>query len=74
MKKKLAIPNNRPLADFLPTLTKALATGITSHNVIEKDLYGEASITVNMWTTMLLLENYCWIEASNPSVFPDQKM
>lgn len=48
MKKKLAVPNNRPLADFLPTLTiqaKALATGITSHNVIEKDLLGEASIT-----------------------------
>ncbi|NLR78955.1 DNA damage-inducible protein D [Chitinophaga eiseniae] len=48
MKKKLAVPNNRPLADFLPTLTiqaKALATGITSHNVIEKDLQGEASIT-----------------------------
>ena len=48
MKKKLAVPNNRPLADFLPTLTiqaKALATGITSHNVIEKNLLGEACIT-----------------------------
>jgi DNA-damage-inducible protein D len=36
MKKKLAIPDNRPLADFLPTLTikaKDFATELTSHNV-----------------------------------------
>lgn len=41
MKKKLAIPDNRPLADFLPTLTikaKDFATELTSHNVIEKEL------------------------------------
>ena len=39
MKRKLAIPDNRPLADFLPTLTikaKDFATELTSHNVIEK--------------------------------------
>ncbi|SEW11274.1 DNA damage-inducible protein D [Chitinophaga arvensicola] len=48
MKKKLVIPENRPLADFLPTITikaKDLATEITSHNVIEKDLSGETAIT-----------------------------
>lgn len=48
MKKKLQVPENRPLADFLPTLTikaKDLATGLTSHNVVEKDLAGEISIT-----------------------------
>lgn len=48
MKRKLMVPDNRPLADFLPTLTiqaKNLATGLTSHNVIEKDLKGESSIT-----------------------------
>jgi DNA-damage-inducible protein D len=48
MKRKLMVPDNRPLADFLPTLTiqaKNLATGLTSHNVIEKDLKGENSIT-----------------------------
>ena len=47
MKKKLNIPGNRPLADFLPTLTikaKDFATELTSHNVIEKDLSGEPSI------------------------------
>jgi len=48
MKKKLAIPDGRPLADFLPTLTikaKDFATELTSHNVIEKDLNGENAIS-----------------------------
>jgi DNA-damage-inducible protein D len=48
MKKKLAIPEGRPLADFLPTLTikaKDFATELTSHNVIEKDLLGEKQIS-----------------------------
>ena len=48
MKGKLKIPSGRPLADFLPTLTikaKDFATELTSHNVIEKDLKGEANIS-----------------------------
>ena len=48
MKRKLGIPDNRPLADFLPTITikaKDLATEITNFNVKKKDLYGENSIT-----------------------------
>ncbi len=48
MKKKLAIPDNRPLADFLPTLTikaKDFATELTSHNVVEKDLKGQKHIS-----------------------------
>ena len=48
MKAQLAIKPNRPLADFLPTLTiaaKNLATEITNHNTEEKDLYGEEAIT-----------------------------
>jgi DNA-damage-inducible protein D len=48
MKHKLQIPDNRPLADFLPTLTikaKDFATELTSHNVVEKDLKGENQIT-----------------------------
>lgn len=48
MKKKLGVDNNRPLADFLPTLTiaaKNLATEMTNYNVVEKDLQGESSIT-----------------------------
>ena len=49
MKKKLGVKENRPLADFLPTLTiaaKNLATEMTNYNVEEKDLQGEASITI----------------------------
>ena len=48
MKAKYEVKENRPLADFLPTLTiaaKNLATEMTSYNVTEKDMYGEESIT-----------------------------
>lgn len=48
MKAKLGVKENRPLADFLPTLTiaaKNLATEMTNYNVESKDLYGEDSIT-----------------------------
>ncbi len=37
MKKKLGVPDRKPLADFLPTLTikaKDFATELTSHNVV----------------------------------------
>jgi DNA-damage-inducible protein D len=47
MKRKLNIPANRPLADFLPTLTikaKDFAAELTSHNVVEKELQGETAI------------------------------
>lgn len=48
MKTILAVPEGRPLADFLPTVTiaaKNLANEITNHNVTERDLQGELSIT-----------------------------
>ncbi len=48
MKTKYGIKENRPLADFLPTLTiaaKSLATEMTNYNVTEKDMYGEEPIT-----------------------------
>ncbi|MDW8760137.1 DNA damage-inducible protein D [Streptococcus suis] len=48
MKERLGVKNNRPLADFLPTLTiaaKNLATEMTNYNVEENNLYGEKSIT-----------------------------
>jgi len=48
MKKKLAVSENRPLADFLPTLTilaKGFSTELTSHNVVERDLKGEKPIS-----------------------------
>ena len=48
MKDRLAVPSNRPLADFLPTVTlaaKNLAAEMTNHNVKQKDLRGEPPIT-----------------------------
>ena len=48
MKNKLGVPETRPLADFLPTITitaKNLAAEITNHNVKQNDLQGEPSIT-----------------------------
>lgn len=48
MKKRLGVKDNRPLADFLPTLTiaaKNLATEMTNYNVEGKNLYGEPVIT-----------------------------
>ena len=48
MKAKYGVKENRPLADFLPTLTiaaKNLSTEMTNYNVTEKDIYGEESIT-----------------------------
>jgi DNA-damage-inducible protein D len=48
MKVRLNTPDNRPLADFLPTVTikaKDLATEMTNVNVVEKNLRGESNIT-----------------------------
>lgn len=48
MKEKLGVPESRPLADFLPTVTitaKNLATEITNHNVRANNLNGEKPIT-----------------------------
>jgi len=48
MKNRLGIKSNRPLADFLPTLTiaaKNLATEMTNFNVDNKNLLGEQPIT-----------------------------
>jgi DNA-damage-inducible protein D len=48
MKNKLAIPQGRPLTDFLPTITiaaKNLATEMTNFKVKQNELLGEDSIT-----------------------------
>ena len=48
VKKKMKIPNNRPMADFLPTVTisaKNFATEITNFNVRKNNLQGESDIT-----------------------------
>jgi len=48
MKRKLGVPETRPLADFLPTITikaKDFAGEITNFNVKKSNLWGEAPIT-----------------------------
>ena len=48
LKRKMGIPDSRPLADFLPTISikaKDFAAEMTSVNVQAKDLQSEASIT-----------------------------
>lgn len=48
MKQRLGMPQTRPLADFLPTISikaKDFAAEMTSVNVQAKDLKGEALIT-----------------------------
>ena len=48
MKRKLGIPDKRPLADFLPTITikaKDFAAEITNFNTKKNNLRGESAIT-----------------------------
>jgi DNA-damage-inducible protein D len=48
MKDRLAVPDNRPLADFLPTLTikaKDFVNEITNTQVKQRNLQGEPDIT-----------------------------
>ena len=48
LKSKMGIPESRPLADFLPTITiraKDLATEMTNFNIKKDDLQGETQIT-----------------------------
>jgi DNA-damage-inducible protein D len=61
MKRKLGVPENRPLADFLPAITikaKDLATEITNYNVNKNDLHGENRITTEHVKTTLMSEIY----------------
>jgi len=48
MKERLQVPKNRPLADFLPTITikaKDFANEITNFNIQRDDLKSETGIT-----------------------------
>ncbi len=48
MKDRLGVPSNRPLADFLPTITikaKDFANEITNFNIKKDDLKSESAIT-----------------------------
>ena len=73
MKKKLGIPDSRPLADFLPTLTikaKDFATELTSHNVTEKDLKGEQQITKEHIDNNVAVRNMLQQRGVQPEALP----
>lgn len=66
MKQKLAVPEDRTLADFLPTVllkAKDLATEVTNHNIREnKRLHGEEAISHehtknNQWVRDFLVKS-----------------
>jgi DNA-damage-inducible protein D len=75
MKHKLLVPDGRPLADFLPTLTikaKDFATGLTNHNATERDLKGEKAISKehvdnNLAVRKMLIEHGVKPEQLSPS-------
>lgn len=64
LKRKMGIPANRPLADFLPTISikaKDLTAEMTSVNVLSKNLQSETNITIehidnNVAVRRMLLE------------------
>jgi len=73
MKRKLVIPENRPLADFLPTLTikaKDFATELTSHNVVEKDLKGNEKISKEHIENNLAIRKMLIERGVKPEVLP----
>ena len=73
MKKKLSVPENRPLADFLPTLTikaKDFATELTSHNVVEKDLKGPRQISNEHVDNNLAVRSMLVERGVNPESLP----
>lgn len=73
MKWKLQVPDNRPLADFLPTLTikaKDFATELTSHNVTEKNLNGEQQITTEHVDNNLAVRKILHERGVKPEALP----
>ena len=76
MKNKLDIPSNRPLADFLPTVTiaaKNLAAEITNHNVKENDLNGEQSITSEHVQNNISVRNMLGERGIKPEELPPEE-
>ncbi|MDO8727073.1 MAG: DNA damage-inducible protein D [Candidatus Methanoperedens sp.] len=74
IKRKMNIPDKRPMADFLPTVTisaKNFATEITNFNVTKNNLQGEAGITKehiknNKDIRQVLINNNIFPEALPP--------
>ena len=77
MKRKMGMPQNRPLADFLPTISikaKDFAAEMTSVNVQTKDLQGETAITKNTSIIMLPSARCLQSAASSQRTCLQQKM
>lgn len=73
MKLILQVPANRPLADFLPTLTikaKDFAAELTSHNVVDKDLIGDNQITKEHIENNLAVRRILRDRGVKPEQFP----
>ena len=73
MKHKLQVADNRPLADFLPTLTikaKDFATELTSHNVVEKDLKGNEKISKEHVDNNLAVRKMLIVRGVKPEQLP----
>jgi DNA-damage-inducible protein D len=76
MKDQLGMPSNRPLADFLPTVTiaaKNLATEITNHNVQQKDLKGERSIASEHVQNNSSVRNMLGERGIKPETLPSEE-
>jgi len=73
MKNKLGVPSKRPLADFLPTLlikAKDFAAELTSHNVVDKDLTGDHSISQEHITNNKEVRNILLKRGVEPESLP----
>jgi len=73
MKHKLKVPDGKPLADFLPTLTikaKDFATELTSHNVVEKDLKGNKKISKEHIENNFAVRNMLHERGVKPELLP----
>ena len=73
MKRILQVPENRPLADFLPILTikaKDFATELTSHNVVDIDLKGDAQISKELVENNLAVRKILHDRGVKPEQLP----
>jgi DNA-damage-inducible protein D len=73
MKKKLDVPKNRPLADFLPEISitaKSLAAQVTSFNVKQKNLQGETPIAAEHISNNQNLRTYLIQQGIRPEELP----
>ena len=76
MKQKLGMPKNRPLADFLPTITikaKDFATEITVFNTKEKSLNTEGKISAEHITNNRSVRKILLERGINPENLPPEE-